>query len=282
MTTIIGNRLNSANKKVLDRMNKMDFEFIRRETRCQIEYGADFIELNAISLLHNEIPFLKAAIPILEGIGAKVMVISENADALREALLVSKKETIIGAVEFDLEKINYLLDPIKKRKAKMIALIKEKGHNSYYSPEKSLLIAQQYVDYLLDNGIRREDILLDPMVRPLEESFSNGKIFLNTLELFKLDFPQVKTLANVSSLSEGLPKKQIIVSYFVSLALCRGLDYIVANVLDENVLESIITTLSIIGKDKNLHSYLRYCRNHKECKQKGIKDGGSKNKRNSD
>ena len=282
MTTIIGNRLNSANKKVLDRMNKMDFEFIRRETRCQIEYGADFIELNAISLLHNEIPFLKAAIPILEGIGAKVMVISENADALREALLVSKKEVIIGAVEFDLEKINFLLDPIKKRKAKMIALIKEKGHNSYYSPEKSLLIAQRYVDYLLDNGIQREDILLDPMVRPLEESFSNGKIFLNTLELFKLDFPQVRTLAHVSLLSEGLPKKQIIVSYFVSLALCRGLDYIVANVLDENVLESIITTLSIIGKDKNLHSYLRYCRNHKECKQKGIKDGGSKNKRNSD
>jgi 5-methyltetrahydrofolate--homocysteine methyltransferase len=90
MTTIIGNKLNSANKKILDRMNKMDFDFIKKEAISQIESGAEYIEVNALSLLHNETPFLRKIVPMLEKLGAKLMVISENVEALKEALLISK------------------------------------------------------------------------------------------------------------------------------------------------------------------------------------------------
>ena len=279
MTTIVGNKLNSANKKVLDRMNKKDFEFIRKEAQTQIEAGAEYIELNALSLLHNETPFLREIIPMLEKLGSKLVVVSENPEALKQALLIAKNPIIVGAVEYDIEKIDYLIDTIMEKNAKLIALIKDKRNNHSSTPEKSLLIAQKYIDYLLDRGMKRQDILLDPLILPLEEDFNSGRVFLDTLELFKLDFPQVKTMANISQLSEGLPKRHLIASYFVSLAIAKGLDYIVTNVLDENFIESIITTMSIIGKDKNLQSYLKYCRNHKESKLKGIKDGGSKAKR---
>jgi len=282
MTTIVGNKLNSANKKVLDRMNKKDFEFIRKEARTQIEAGAEYIELNALSLLHNETPFLREIIPMLEKLGSKLVVVSENVEALKQALLISKNPMIVGAVEYDIEKIDFLIDTVMAKNAKLIALIKDKRNNHSNTPEKSLLIAQKYIDYLLDRGMKRQDILLDPLIRPLEEDCNSGRVFLDTLELFKLDFPQVKTMANVTLLAEGLPKRQMIASYFVSLAIAKGLDYIVTNVLDENFIESIVTTMSIIGKDRNLQSYLKYCRNHKEIKAKGTKDGGAKNKRDLD
>jgi 5-methyltetrahydrofolate--homocysteine methyltransferase len=282
MTTIVGNKLNSANKKILDRMNKKDFEFIRKEAQTQIEAGAEYIELNALSLLHNETAFLREIIPMLEKLGARLVIVSENVEALKQALLISKNPMIVGAVEYDIEKIDFLIDTVMAKEAKLIALIKDKRNNHSNSPEKSLLIAQKYIDYLLDRGMKRQDILLDPLLRPLEEDFNSGRVFLDTLELFKLDFPQVKTMANVSLLAEGLPKRQVIASYFVALAIAKGLDYIVTNVLDESFNESIVTTLSIIGKDRNLQSYLKYCRNHKECKEKGTKDGGAKNKRDLD
>jgi 5-methyltetrahydrofolate--homocysteine methyltransferase len=266
MTTIVGNKLNSANKKILDRMNKMDFDFIKKEAISQIESGAEYIEVNALSLLHNETPFLRKIIPMLEKLGFKLMIISENVEALKEALLISKNPMIVGAVEYDIEKIDFLIDTVKEKNAKIIALIKDKSNHHSSTPEKSLLIAQKYIDYLLDLGMKRQDILLDPLVQPLEEDFNNGKVFLDKLELFKLDFPQVKTMANVSQLCEGLPKRQMLAAYFVSLAIAKGLDYIVTNVLDEDFYESIVTTLSIIGKDKNLQAYLKYCRNHKESK----------------
>jgi len=269
MITLVGNVLNSNNKKVLDKMHKMDFEYVRREVIAQIEDGAEFIELNAVSLLENELPFLKEAIRIIEMCGSKALVRSNNVNTLVEVLEIVKNEVVIGDIEFDLQKIDIILDCIKGRRVKMIATIIDPKDEDDVLPEKSLLIAQRYLDYLLDCGMKRNDILLDPVVRPLEQRSENGKIFLNTLELFKLDFPQVKTIANLSALSEGLPMRWLISSNFVSLAIEKGLDYIVLDVMEKPIIESIITTLTIIGKDKNMQSYLRFCRNNRESKRRG-------------
>ena len=159
---------------------------------------------------------------MLEKLGSKLVIVSENVEALKHALLIAKNP-IIGAVDYDIEKIDFLIDTVKDKNAKIIALIKDKSNSHHSTPEKSLLIAQKYIDYLLDLGMKRQDILLDPQICPLEEDFNGGRVFLDTLELFKLDFPQVKTMANVSQLSEGLPKRHLIASYFVSLAIAKGL-----------------------------------------------------------
>lgn len=269
MITIIGNALNSANKKILEKMNKMDFGFIKREVISQITQGAEYIELSAGPLLKNEIPFLRDAIPIIENSGGKVFVKSNNIETLIEVIKTAEKEVLVGNVEFDRDKINLILDYAKNGNVKMVALVKEKEKRKDITPEKSLLIAQMYIDYLLDHGMKRCDILLNPIVRPLDDDFLNGRTFLNTLELFKLDFPQVKTIANLSTISEGLPRKHLLSSHFVSLAIEKGLDYLVLNVLEKSIIESIITTLTIIGKDKNMQSYLNFCRNNKELRRRG-------------
>lgn len=267
MITIIGNSLNSTNKKVLDKMNKMDLVYIEKESQSQLAHGAEFIELNAVSLLDNELPFLKEAIQVIESIGGKVLVRSNNIETLLEVVKVANNEIILGDIEFEYKKIDAILEVANHDKVKIIALIKENGGGIPISPEKSLFIAQKFIDYLLDRGVKRKDILLDPMISPLEDDCANGRKFLNTLELFKLDFPQVKTIAHLIDLSEGLPKRQLISSHFVSLAIEKGLDYISLNTLEESIIESVVTTLSIIGKDKNMQSYISYCRNSREAKK---------------
>jgi 5-methyltetrahydrofolate--homocysteine methyltransferase len=268
MSILIGNMLNSNNKKILDKMNKMDFEFIQREVINQIREGAEFIELNAISLYQNEVPFLREAIQIIEGCGGKALIRSNNIDALIECIKIAQNELVIGNIEFKKEKIDKIVDYAQDSNVKIVAWIDDRSSDNDSSPEKSLLIAQMYVDYLLDKGMKRHNILLAPMVKPLEEDFTNGKNFLTTLELFKLDFPQVKTIANLSILSEGLPMRGMISTSFVSLAVEKGLDYIILDVLEKSIVESIITTLSIIGKDKNMQSYLSFCRNSKESRKR--------------
>jgi 5-methyltetrahydrofolate--homocysteine methyltransferase len=270
MITIIGNVLNSNNKKILDKMNKMDFEFIRREVIAQIRAGAEFIELNAASLLDNEIPFLREAVRIIEGCGSKALVKSNNIYTLIEVIKMAKNEVVIGDIEFDTKKIDLILEIARGKNVKLIASIKDTGNGGELVPEKSLLIAQMYIDHLMDNGMKRNDILLDPIVRPLEDDIENGKNFLSTLELFKMDFPQVKTIANLSILSEGLPMRYLISSNFVSLAIEKGLDYIVLDSLDKSIIESIITTLTIIGKDRNMQSYLTFCRNCRESRRRSV------------
>ncbi|MCP5049162.1 MAG: hypothetical protein GY940_18480 [bacterium] len=252
-------------------MNKMDFEFIRREVIAQIENGAEFVELNAVSLLHNEVPFLREAIGIIENSGSKPLVRSSNTETLVEVIDTVKSDVVIGDIEFNPKKIDTILEAARGKSVKLIASIRDTEGNGHgaMSPEKSLLIAQMHIDYLLDHGVKRSDILLDPVVRPLEDDFDNGRTFLNTLELFKLDFPQVKTIANLYVLSEGLPMRYLISSNFVSLAIEKGLDYVVLDNLEQSIIESIITTLTIIGKDRNMQAYLGFCRNSREAKKRG-------------
>ncbi len=267
MPVIIGNSLNSTNKKVLDKMNKMDFLYISKESKNQLDHGAEFIELNAVSLLDNELTFLKNAVEVIEELGGKVLVRSNNTDVLLEIAKVANKEIILGDIDYDKKKIDPIVDVLKDGKSKIVAQIKENGSGIPSSPERSLYIAQKYVDYLLDKGVRRDDIVLDPIITPLEEDCRNGRKFLNTLELFKIDFPRVKTIAHLLDLSEGLPKRQLISSHFVSLSIEKGLDYLSVNALDKSIVESIITTMSLIGKDKNMQGYISYCRNSRELKK---------------
>jgi len=42
--------------------------------------------------------------------------------------------------------------------------------------------------------------------------------------------------------------------------------------LEETILQSVITTLSIIGKDKNMQSYINFCRSSRESKKDSQKD----------
>lgn len=272
MITIIGNSLNSGNKKVLDKMNKMDVEFIRRETQHQLANGAEYIELNAMPLLHQEKPFLRKVIPMVEDLGARVFVRSENIATLVEAIEIARNELIVGDIEFNLEKVEAICKAIEAspKTVHIVALTREDPRDNDIYPEKSLLVAQRYVDALLDRGISRKQILLDPIIQPLEENFSHGKTFLKTLDLFKMDFPQVKTIGNLTDLSYGLPRRFMLTAYFLSLAISRGLDYIVLNVMDKSVQEATVSTLSIIGRDRNLQNYLKFCRNKKEARQRQI------------
>jgi len=271
MIKIIGNSLNASNKKVLEKMNKMDFDYIQREAFIQLSNGAEYIEVNATSLLDSELPFLKKVIPLIENMGGKLYVRSKNIDILIESINIATKEIILGDIEFDKEIIDRLTGYLKERDIKIVAYIDDENNGAIY-PEKSLFIAQQFVDYLLDAGIERDRILLDPVVKPLEDDYTNGKNFLNTLELFKLDFPQVKTIAKLTHLSDGMPNRKTINSHFLSLAIENGLDYFVIDAENELGKAAITSTLSIIGKDRNCKNYISFCREKKNSKENNLKN----------
>jgi len=267
MAVIIGNRLDSSNKKVLDRMTKKDFEFVRREAQAQMELGAGYIEINATFLLHHEWDFLQGALQMVEELGGRAMLVSQDINIIREALKLSRNEMIVGNFEYNPDLLLTILDLVKEKNAKIVAQVKTNNQHSI-SPEQSLYIALQYIDFLLDNGVRREDILLNPVVMPIDADYYNGRVYLDTLELFKLDFPQISTIADISNFCEGLPRKNLLTAFFLSLALSRGLDYVVTNILDGNTGEAVSATLALTGRDRNLMNYKKFCQQQRKQKEK--------------
>jgi len=266
MVSIVGNSIDSYNKKVLEKMNKMDLHYIEKEVKAQIEEGAEYIKLDAQALSKLEYDFLKEAVQIVEKNGGKALVKSNRIDILLKIIDIATKEIIIGNIEFEKKKILSLLDAVKEKNVKIVASTRDNQSKVNDSPERALLIAQLYIDFLLDCGIEREDILLEPVVQPLDTNYLSGRNFLNTLELFKLDFPNIKTIANLSLLSAGLPQRQVLAAHCAALSIEKGLDFVILNILERAIVESIICTLTIIGKDRNMKAYQNFCKRYKHIR----------------
>jgi cobalamin-dependent methionine synthase I len=63
---IIGERLNSSRKSVLEALQGRDAKFICEQALSQAQAGAAYIDLNAAALMDGEIEGLRWAIPLLQ------------------------------------------------------------------------------------------------------------------------------------------------------------------------------------------------------------------------
>ncbi len=259
MVKIIGYPLDVRNRQFFDKINKHDFKFIKGEINKQVKGSAEYIYISADFLKNDELPFLLKTINIVENLGAKAMICSRNFDVLKE-LVALKKEIIIGNLFFSPREIEPLVDSVRDKDIKIVALVTENWDDFDVFPEKSLFVAQMFVDYLLDAGIKRENILLQPMLPTLDSGGDVGKIFLNTLELFKLDFPHIPIIVQSGEISLNLPRSDILESILLSLAVEKGIDYLITDINLPRVKEALLATLAIIGKDTKLNKYYNLCK----------------------
>ena len=63
---IVGERLNSSRRSVLEALNRKDKKYLIDQAKRQEKAGASYIDLNTAALLDKEVQTLKWAIPLLQ------------------------------------------------------------------------------------------------------------------------------------------------------------------------------------------------------------------------
>jgi len=260
---IVGERLNSSRKSVIEAMQKRDEKFLLEEAQKQEEAGANFIDLNTASLLEKEVETLTWAIPFLQKeLNIPLSIDTPNPEAMREGLKVHKGKALLNSLTYESKRIESLIPLIKEFKPYVIALcLDEKGLPQ--ASEEELSIASKMVNLLEKEGIDREDIFIDPLVRPIAVDQGSGLIFLESLRKIKDNFPEVKTIAGLSNISFGLPNRRLINRTFLVLALQHGLDAAILDPLDKTLLPSLHTAQALLGQDPSLKNYLQEIRKKK-------------------
>lgn len=260
MIIIVGERLNSSRRPVLEAMQKRDMKFLLEDALKQEAAGAHFIDLNAASLLDNEVDTLRWAVPLLqEKLNIPLSIDTPNSRAMEEGLKSHKGRALLNSLTYESKKLESLLPIIKKYRPYVIALcMDEKGLPQ--TPEEELSIASKIVNFFDREGVNREDIFIDPLVRPVSVDQNSGLLFLESLKKIKRNLPEVKTIAGLSNISFGLPNRRLINRTFLALALKQGLDAAILDPLDKKLLTSLSATQALLGKDPSLKNYLRLMR----------------------
>lgn len=261
---IVGERLNSSRRPVLQALQKRNERFLLEEALKQKQAGASFLDLNTAALLDKEVETLKWAIPLLqEKLRIPLSIDTPNPEAMEQGLRIHKGKAILNSLSSEPEKIKSFLPLIKVYRPYVIILcMDEEGLPQ--SSEKALTIAFRMIDLLVREGDNIEDVFVDPLIRPLGIDDEAGNLFLESLRKIKKSLPEVKTIAGLSNISFGLPKRRLINRAFLVLALSHGLDAAILDPLDKRLMASLSAGRALLGRDPSLQNYLSHYRKIKQ------------------
>ncbi len=253
---LIGERLNSSRKEVHQALLKRDGEFFVKNAKLQREKGADFIDLNTASMMEQELEFMKWAMEIIQmEEEIPISIDSPNVDVLVEAIKIHKGKAILNSITVDREKVERIAPIVEEKEPYVVVMLMDSSTPS--TPEECLQKLEKFLEIMEKLGLKKENFFFDPLLRPIGIESKNAILFLNSLELIKEKFPEVKTICGLSNVSFGLPSRRLINRTFLPLILHKKIDAIILDVLDEKLLSTIIISEALLGKENGLMKLLK-------------------------
>ena len=257
---VVGERLNSSRKAVLEALQKKDAEYLCSQAVAQEKAHAAYIDLNVAAMMEKEIDTLCWAIPLLQrAVKVPLALDTPNPLAMEAALKTHQGRALLNSLSGDSAALEAFLPLIKRYRPRVIALcLNEEG-----PPENADIAvsrARKMVDILQSAGLNLEDIFIDPLVRPIGVDHTSGIVFLESVARIKGALPGVKTIAGVSNVSFGLPQRRLINRTLLVLAMAKGLDAAICDPLDADVQASLAASEALLGQDPSLKKYLGYVR----------------------
>lgn len=130
--------------------------------------------------------------------------------------------------------------------------------------DQRLRIADKLINELAKNNIPLEHIYVDPLVQPISVNQTFGLEFLDAIERIMTTFAGVHTTCGLSNISYGLPNRPLLNRQFMGLAIARGLDSAIVDPLNKSMMEVILATETLYGKDEFCRNYLKSQREAKK------------------
>jgi 5-methyltetrahydrofolate--homocysteine methyltransferase len=110
-------------------------------------------------------------------------------------------------------------------------------------------------------GVPMDKVFFDPLVLPVSADITQGLVTLETIVRIKSEFPGSKTIMGLSNISFGLPARPRLNRAFLHMAAYAGLDAIIADPLDEELMAATKTAKVLLGKDRHCRGYTKAFRN---------------------
>jgi cobalamin-dependent methionine synthase I len=257
---IVGERLNSSRRIVLEALQKRDAEYLCSQGLAQEKAGAAYVDLNAAAMMDKEIDTLCWAIPLIQrAVNVPLALDTPKPEAMEAALKVHQGQALLNSLSGESAAIEAMLPLIKRYRPRVIALCLDKDG----PPENENVAvsrAQRMSEILLSAGLHVDDIFIDPLVRPIGVDHKSGMVFLETVAKIKNSLPGTRTIAGISNVSFGLPQRRLLNRTFLALALTKGLDAAICDPLDGDIQAVIAASEALLGQDPSLKRYLTYIR----------------------
>ncbi len=235
---IIGERINPTGKKKFKQaLRDNDIEYILQEGLRQEDSGAHILDVN-VGLPEIDEPAMMAAVvtKLQSVLALPLQIDTSDPAALERGMRLYNGKPIVNSVNGKKESIETVFPLVRKYGGVLVALVlDEEGIPS--DADGRIRIARRIYEAADRYGVPREDILIDGLAMTISSDTRSALVTLETLRRVR-DELHGHTILGVSNISFGLPRRAVINSYFLAMALQSGLSAAIMNPGNEEMMEA--------------------------------------------
>ncbi len=254
---LIGERINPTGKpKLKAALREGNIGYLLIEASREEEAGAHILDVNVGLPDINEAEMMEKAVGELQSVTALPLQLdSSDPKALESAMRIYNGKPLVNSVNGEKEKMDAVFPLVKKYGGTVVALTMDESgipNTAEGRAEIALKIADEAKKY----GIKKKDIIVDPLALSVSADKDSAKITLGAVKkMTELGF---KTVLGVSNISFGLPEREKINSSFFALALENGLSCAIMNPFSTAMLDTYHAFRVLHGLDGGCVDYICY------------------------
>jgi len=253
---LIGERVNAGFKDIKEAIINKDGDVIKEWAKKQADAKADYIDVNLGTASAKPEDLCWMIEMVQEAVDTPISIDNNKAVMLKEAIPICKKPPLVNSVTAVEEKLNELLPIVAEHKASIIGLSMDET-GSPKTADKRVENAGKIFEKIMEYEMSPEQLFLDPIVMPLKFMQDQAQEILKAASQFSLfSDPPCHIVCGLSNISTGTTQKKLINRTFVTMLIANGLDAVILDVLDEELVNAILTADLIMNKSIYADSYL--------------------------
>ena len=255
---LIGERINPTGKsKFKAALRENNIGYILSEGITQQEKGVQILDVNVGLPEIDEEKMMVTVVSELQAVlDLPLQIDTVKPGAMEKALRIYNGKPLINSVNAKEESLKTVLPLAKKYGGVLIGLtIDENGIPD--SAEGRLALAEKIVQRAAEYGIKKKDIIIDTLAMTVSSDDNSARVTLEAIELIKKKLG-VKCCLGVSNISFGLPNRDDVNSFFLTMAFTKGLDAAIMNPYSTKMMKSYHCFLALNGMDKGCGEYIDF------------------------
>jgi cobalamin-dependent methionine synthase I len=263
---VIGEKINSTRKNIKQALLSRDLDALMEEARVQLSFGADYIDINTAGSIEREKDDLIWLIEnVQDAFSCSISIDSPDSSIVKEALGACRNKPFINSISAEKTRLS-LLKQLMAEKNSYIIILAMDDNGMPNDLESRLSIAADIMSFADSQGIDKDDIFIDPLVKPVSTEPEQAGFFLESVR--RLKEKGIRCVGGLSNVSFGLPRRDILNAVFIKLALDAGIDAAIIDptqravkcILDAQGLPDEISLLAentILGRDEYSMNYIK-------------------------
>ncbi len=252
----IGERINAGFKDIKEAIVARDKDVIRGWARRQADAKADYIDVNLGTASNKPEDLCWMIETVQEEVELPISIDNNRPAMLIEAIPVCSRPPLVNSTTADDSKLGELIPIVAEHKASIIGLVMDET-GSPKNADKRVENAGKILAKIMEFDMSPEQLFLDPIVMPLKYMQDQAVEILSAAGQFRLfSDPPPHIVCGLTNISNGTTHKKLINRVFVAMLIANGLDAVILNVLDEELVDTILTAELIMNKTIYADSYI--------------------------